>query len=175
MYVLSKKSSLAALLSDTASAYLEIKMESDLSKSYETEPLFFDSTSFSKATGLLGITPWPAGKYLVMVSSTALITELGGSLLLVLEVLLLEEGFSFGLAPSVIKPCEEVVVIRLVEGAVNEGVAAVSTFMDACFGDFSLIFEPTQGLFLLQEVIVKYKKAKVRCTSLFVFMTLLMP
>ena len=92
-----------------------------------------------------------------------------------LEVLLLEEGLSFGLAPSVIETCEEVVVLGLVEDAVNEGVAAVITFMDACFGDFSLVFEPTQGLFLLQEAIVKHEKAKVRCTSLFVFMTLLIP
>ena len=88
---------------------------------------------------------------------------------------MLEERLSLSLVPSVIETCEEVVVLGLVEDAVNEGVAAVITFMDACFGDSSLVFEPTQGLFLLQEAIVKHKKAKVRCTSLFVFMTLLIP
>ena len=88
---------------------------------------------------------------------------------------MLEEGLSFGLAPSAIGTCEEVVVLRLVEDAGGVGILAVRTFIDACFGDFSLVFEPTQGLFLLQEAIVKHKKAKARCTSLFVFMTLLIP
>ena len=88
---------------------------------------------------------------------------------------MLEEGLSLGLVTSAVKPCEEVVVLRLVENAGGVGMLAVRTFIDTCFGDSSLVFEPTQGLFLLQEAIVKHKKAKARCTSLFVFMTLLMP
>ena len=88
---------------------------------------------------------------------------------------MLEERLSLSLVPSAIETCEEVVVLGLVEDAVDGLISAVSTFMDACFGDSSLVFEPTQGLFLLQEAIVKHKKAKARCTSLFVFMTLLMP
>ena len=66
-------------------------------------------------------------------------------------------------------------MIVLEEDAVDGLNSAFCTFIDTCFGDFSLVFEPTQGLFLLQEAIVKHKKAKARCTSLFVFMTLLMP
>ena len=88
---------------------------------------------------------------------------------------MLEERLSLSLVPSVIETCEEVVVLGLVEDAVDGLISAVSTFIDTCFVDSFLVFEPTQGLFLLQEAIVKHKKAKVRCTSLFVFMTLLIP